>query len=187
MPNWWPDVSVFCANLYDFSNFLDYPSRILDGFIWRLQKNLQLVIVKLDDCFKFPFHVFLPFFPLRTQKTSCSWAGRMQEYEYTKGLTPTDTFAEVWRPMQRAEIQDEPRVTHIVTDWRSDWRKERVLLPTLLSLTTGAQDHRSLQVNEWSDPTKPTCAPITTNQGSKFRWNFGIFFVFGSYREVEFR
>ena len=37
--NWWPDVSDFYENLYDFSIFLDYPTRILDGFIWRLQKE----------------------------------------------------------------------------------------------------------------------------------------------------
>ena len=37
--NWSPDVSDFYENLYDFSIFLDCPPRILDGFIWRLQKE----------------------------------------------------------------------------------------------------------------------------------------------------
>ena len=40
---WWQDVFYFCEN---FSIFLEYPPKILGGFTWKLQKSLQLVVIR---------------------------------------------------------------------------------------------------------------------------------------------
>ena len=43
------DVSDFCENLWEFSIFLECPHRILDDFMCRLERSLQLVIVRYHN------------------------------------------------------------------------------------------------------------------------------------------